>query len=299
MALLNNQINPLFQELDTDYLYHFGLDTNMDLQAIFGDVKYIIITRTNEHAAIIAHKFGKEWYKIKEDFSFTPQFKTERFNLYKAGPVLAISYGFGMPSMLICLNEISKLLVHLNKTDVIAFKVGPAGGLGLDTGSLVVSQEALSSRLEAIHHTIECGDEYTYSTTLDQDIVNEIVAYNQEHKNYNLTMGKVLGSFDFFEEQGRMDGFLPLPYTLEERDLYFERACKSGVKCIDMESLEFAGFCNQVGIRAGIVNAVVVNRFVKDAVSSSDTNHQDQAFDLISGYIISKLSKQQGYGNGD
>ena len=33
------KLNPHFQQLEVDYLYHLGLDTSMDLKKDFGELK--------------------------------------------------------------------------------------------------------------------------------------------------------------------------------------------------------------------------------------------------------------------
>ena len=244
-----------------------------------------------ESAALIAHQLGKAIYQIKEDaFTFTPIFKTERFHLYKVGSTLIISHGVGMPSMMICLNEVTKLLIHTGNTDAEFLKVGPCGGLGIEPGTIVISKSAVNSKLEALQHTIECGEEYVYSTVLDEHLADELIEFNNKYTKFSLIAGKAIGAWDFYEEQGRMDGFLPLEYSLEERDLYFSQAENAGVKCIDMESLEFAAFCNHIGITASIVNAVIVDRFKSDEVNTAHAGHQVLAINLVTRYVAHKLN---------
>lgn len=294
LAVKLDKINPYFQTLDVDFLYHFGLDTSMDLKGIFGKINYVVLTRDHDGAAVIAHLFGKKWYQIQEgSFNFTPIFKTERFHLFKIGPVLIVSHGVGMPSMMICLNELTKLLIYTGNTDAHFLKIGPSGGLGEEPGTIIISRHAVNSKLEALQHTIECGEEYTYSTALDKDFVDDVLEFGKYFDSKRkITSGKSIGAWDFFEEQARLDGFLPLPYTVEDRDSYFQRAQKAGVKCIDMESLEFAAFCNNLGIKGCIINSVIINRLKSDMVKIAHTKYQIYAYKFLINYIAFKLKPE-------
>jgi uridine phosphorylase len=285
------KINPYFRQLDVDYLYHFGLDTSMDLKGIFGIINYVVITRDDNSARLIANRFAKFWYQINEDdFEFKPIFKTERFHLYKIGPVLIVSHGVGMPSMLIALNELAKLLVHTNNEDAQFLKVGPCGGLGLNPGDIVISKSALNSKLEALQYAIECGEEYATATHLDANLIKDVSEFNQQCLKYNVTIGNTIGAWDFYEEQGRMDGFLPINYSIDDRNQYFKHALDAGVISIDMESLQFAAFCNNAGIKACIISEVLVNRLNSDEVNHADASRQIELFDLVTQYILYKIN---------
>ena len=61
-----HKINPHFQKLDIDYLYHLGIDSSMDIESIFADVQYVVLTRQDEYITLLASEFGKQWYGIKE-----------------------------------------------------------------------------------------------------------------------------------------------------------------------------------------------------------------------------------------
>lgn len=289
-----NKVNPYFQKLDVDYLYHLGIDSSMDIKNIFADVKYVVMTRQDEDVTLFASEFGKQWYGVKEEFSFQPLFKTERFHLYKVGPLLAVSHGVGSPSMLICLNEIVKLLVHLKCSNVTFFKVGPAGGIGdaAGVGSLIAIESALNGKLEPIMHSIECGEEFAYPTTLDSKFLNEVIEFSQKHSATKLVLGNSIGASDFYEEQARINGFLTLSTTKEDRDSFLAKAENVGVKSINMEVVAFSGFCRQLDIQACAIDAIVVERNRGDEVRISYLEQQEilaKAFKLITEFILFKL----------
>ena len=55
---------------------------------------------------------------------------------------LSFQHGMGIPSLSIVFHEILKLLHHAGATDVKFFRLGTSGGLGLEPGSVVISQTA-------------------------------------------------------------------------------------------------------------------------------------------------------------
>jgi len=61
----------------------------------------------------------------------------ERYHLYKVGPVICVSHGMGIPSMMILLHEISKLMFYCKATNYVFIRIGTAGGLGMKAGEVV------------------------------------------------------------------------------------------------------------------------------------------------------------------
>ena len=56
--------------------------------------------------------------------------QTDRYSMYKVGPILFVNHGIGCPSLSILLNEILKLLHYADCTDVTFFRIGTCGGIG-------------------------------------------------------------------------------------------------------------------------------------------------------------------------
>lgn len=102
--------NPHLDELETDFLYHLGLDTSMDLKGMFGDVKYVCMGGSPVRAEDFANKAAAELGFEVPAGGAQPIGKTERCSLFKVGPVISVSHGMGMPSMLIFLHELAKLM---------------------------------------------------------------------------------------------------------------------------------------------------------------------------------------------
>ena len=74
-------------------------------------------------------------------------FPLNRYSMFKVGPVLAISHGMGIPSITILLHEVIKLLAHAGVKDPVFFRIGTCGGIGLEGGTVVVTEEVLNGEL--------------------------------------------------------------------------------------------------------------------------------------------------------
>lgn len=70
-----------------------------------------------------------------------------RYSMYKVGPVLAVSHGMGMPSIGILLHELIKLMYHAKCKDPIFLRIGTCGGIGVEGGTVVVTDESVDGLL--------------------------------------------------------------------------------------------------------------------------------------------------------
>lgn len=72
----------------------------------------------------------------------------------------------GIPSVGILLHEVIKLMYHAKVKDPIFFRIGTCGGIGLEGGTVVISEEAvdgmLKSYLELVKNSSERKIPYFY-----------------------------------------------------------------------------------------------------------------------------------------
>lgn len=66
---------------------------------------------------------------------------------FKVGPVLSISHGMGVPSVGILLHEMIKLMYHAKCKDPIFIRIGTCGGIGVEGGTVVITEEAVDGLL--------------------------------------------------------------------------------------------------------------------------------------------------------
>jgi uridine phosphorylase len=253
-----HRLNKHFQRLAIDYLYHLGLDSTMDLTQGFGAIHNVIFTRSPSTAKILSQKLASSLFKIPQALVQCPTIaKDERYHMYKLPHTIIISHGIGAPSLLICLNEITKLLIHAGVSAVNFLRVGPADGLGVDVNQLIIAHEALSPQLQPQWQNIEFGTEQIYPTQLAPQLLQTITQLNPQA---NFIHGKILSSNNFYAGLGRVNGAIAPNFSPQERAAYFSRAAAAGVKAMDLESTCFSAFCRNFNIPAAMLAYCIADR---------------------------------------
>lgn len=70
------------------------------------------------------------------------------------GPVLSISHGMGVPSLSILLHEIIKLMYHAKCKDPVFIRIGTCGGVGVDGGTVIISDDAVDGLLRSVYEVV-------------------------------------------------------------------------------------------------------------------------------------------------
>ncbi|XP_063778714.1 uridine phosphorylase 1 isoform X2 [Pseudophryne corroboree] len=214
---------------------------------------------------------------------------TDRYAMYKVGPVLSISHGMGIPSISIMLHELIKLLYHSKCSDVIVIRIGTSGGIGIEPGSVVITSQSVNPCFKPEFEQIVLGKTVVRSTELDAELAQEFVKCSQEINEFNTLVGNTMCTLDFYEGQGRLDGAICL-YTEEEKMQYLKAAYDAGIRNIEMESSVFAAMCNISGLKAAVVCVTILNRLEGDQITSSHdvlAEFQQRPQKLV-GYFIKK-----------
>lgn len=60
----------------------------------------------------------------------------------------------GVPSVSILLHEIIKLMYHARVKDPIFFRIGTCGGIGVDGGTVVISEEAVDGMMNNYYEVV-------------------------------------------------------------------------------------------------------------------------------------------------
>lgn len=292
MALLRPEIrNPHLDDLEVDYLYHFFLDSGMDLKRMFGDVKFVCMGGSGARARGFAEKAAQELEIEIPEGGLQPIGKTERFELYKIGPVISVSHGMGMPSASINVNEVAKLLDYAGCEDVKFIRIGTSGGIGVEPGTVVITDEALNGELKPVYESIQLGNRREYPTQLDTALTNEIFDCRGA---ILAVIGKTIGADGFYEEQGRLDGALRPEYTEVEKMTFLDRAHAAGVRNFEMEAPLIASFFRRAGLAAAVVNTTLLNRLEGDQVTSTPEQlgeFSDRAQQVVINYLRKKLKE--------
>ncbi|XP_074684518.1 uridine phosphorylase 2 isoform X2 [Strix aluco] len=242
--------NPHLDSMEEDVLYHLDLGTKThNLPAMFGDVKFVCVGGSPNRMRAFAQFMHKELGLAGDGEDLADICAgTDRYAMYRAGPVLSISHGMGIPSISIMLHELIKLLHHAKCRDVTIIRIGTSGGLGIEAGSVVITDMAVDSSFKPRFEQVVLDDVVVRSTELDRDLAEELLTCSKEIPDLPTLIGHTMCTYDFYEGQGRLDGAL-CSFSSEKKLDYLKRAYDAGVRNIEMESTAFAALCRLCGLR--------------------------------------------------
>jgi len=223
-----------------------------------------------------------------------PLGKIERYSLFKVGPVISVNHGMGMPSLSILLHEITKLLYHARATDVTFIRVGTSGGIGLEPGTVVITEEGVNAKLKHEFKQTILGITVRHSTKFDQELVDLAYSLANQAPAIPCTRGLTMGTDDFYEGQSRVDGAI-VEYSDEDRENWLKKLHKAGVTNIEMESCCLAAWCNRLKIPGLIICCTLLDRLHGDQVTSSPeqlATFVDNALQVTLRVIKHKLQPQ-------
>ncbi|XP_026479462.1 uridine phosphorylase 1-like [Ctenocephalides felis] len=287
--------NPHIELMDQDILYHLALGSEShDLVEMFGDIKFVCMGGTPKRMETFAHFImeqighklptGTQLQDISE-FSY-------RYSMYKVGPVLAVSHGMGVPSVGILLHELIKLMYHARVKDPVFFRIGTCGGIGIDGGTVVISEEAVDGLMRSTYETAVLGKIVQRPTKLDKKVVRELKALADPEDPYDTVTGKTMCTNDFYEGQGRMDGAF-CDFSENDKQEYFQQLQQAGIVNLEMESTVFAALTHHAGIKAAVVCVTILDRLKSDQVLAPKEvliEWQNRPQTLVARYIRRYLS---------
>lgn len=268
-ACLVQLCNPHVARMKEDILYHFNLSTSThDLPAMFGDVKFVCVGGSpSRMQAFIKYVSSELGLGLPGEDHPNICVGTDRYAMFKAGPVLSVSHGMGIPSIAIMLHELLKLLHHARCSGVTAIRIGTSGGIGLEPGSVVITRQAVDACFRPEFEQVVLGRRVVRGTQLDAQLAHELLQCSADLSDFRTVLGDTMCTSDFYEGQGRLDGAL-CSYTEADKQEYLRAARAAGVRNIEMESSVFAAMCRACGLPAAVVCVTVLDRLEGDQVSS-------------------------------
>ena len=264
-----------------------------------GAAQFVCMGGSGDRAKIFAEKAATELgLAPMMKCILEPIGKTERFVLYKAGPLISVNHGMGMPSMSILLHEMAKLLHYAGVRDPEFFRMGTSGGLGVEAGNVVIATESVNCRFESAMRKWILGKEVVRPTGLDPALGTALFEAAKGLKDAKgrpiaVFRGRTMGTDDFYEGQGRLDGAI-CEYNEADKLAWIRAAAKEGILNIEMEAPEFAGFCHHLHIRGAVVCCALLNRLVLDQVTASHEEldmFSDNVQKVILAYIKTRLGR--------
>jgi len=285
-------------DMPEDVLYHFALSTKShDLPAMFGDIKFVCIGGSNNRMESFAHFIKNELNLMLPTGCTLTNIAsgTDRYSMFKIGPVLSISHGMGIPSVSIMLHETIKLLYHAKATDVTIFRLGTSGGLGLQPGSVVLTTEAVDGLLRPYLQLPILGKMVDRPAILDHGLAMDLCTLVKPEDAFQVVLGKTMCTLDFYEGQGRLDGAI-CEYDEKAKIQFLKDCAAAGVLNIEMESLCFAAMCHHAGLKGAVVSVTLLDRMKGDQI---DTPHNimnewgTRPAILVARYIKQQMKKNK------
>jgi uridine phosphorylase len=256
-------------------MFHLGLNqVTHDLPTMFGNVKFLLTGGSASRIREIAKKlvsalpaetkYGEyimeDQVKAKDEALLKPIGSTERYEMYKVGPVLLCNHGMGSPSCCIMLHEITKLLHYAGAVDPVYMRLGTSGGIGVEPGSVIVCTEGVDGMLESSYSLPILGEMVSRPTQLDQTLADAVTQASAEGgMGFPVEQGRTMATDCFYEGQGRIDGAM-CGYTEEDKLAWLAKLQAAGVKNMEMEVARFAAFTRHLGIRAAVCNVTLLDR---------------------------------------
>ncbi|KAL3060312.1 uridine phosphorylase 1 [Trematomus bernacchii] len=290
--------NPHLDVMKDDVLYHFGLGTaTHNLPAMFGDVKFVCVGGSPWRMKSFTEYIAAE-IRMEDPESEYPNIcaGTDRYAMYKVGPVLSVSHGMGIPSIAIMLHELIKLLHHAHCEDVTIVRIGTSGGIGLEPGTVVVTKKSMDATFLPKFEQVILGKTVERNTDLDQCLAEELLQCSKELNQFETVIGNTMCTLDFYEGQARLDGAF-CSYTEKDKQDYLKKASEAGICNIEMESSVFAAMCKLSGLRAAVVCVTLLDRLKGDQMNSSHEvlqSYQLRPQILVGNYIKKLLKAKAG-----
>eukprot|EP00050_Salpingoeca_kvevrii_P008072 m.300475 g.300475 ORF g.300475 m.300475 type:complete len:337 (-) comp14469_c0_seq1:91-1101(-) len=278
--------NPHLAHLVLDNLYHFGLDSSQPLEACFGDIRVVCVGGSTGRMEAFARRALRELdIPLPVGSDLINLSSTDRYCLFKAGPMLSVSHGMGVPSMSIMLHEIAKLLHYAKARRVSIIRIGTSGGVGVEPGTVIVTSKVYNGQLEPVHRLAVLGELVERPTTLSRTLSSQLMA--AAPSDIQVLSGATMTCDDFYEGQARLDGAF-CSYSNEDKMNFLKRCKAQGIRNIEMEALGFASFCNHLNVPAAVVCVTLLDRLEGDQLTKDKaalTRYSDNPQRVVYAYI--------------
>lgn len=257
--------------LKVDHLYHLALDTEKDdLEKMFGDVRFVCFggqpSRMEKFSALVARELNIDDHEMDGDRPKNYAAGTDRYSIHKVGPVLSVSHGIGIPSLSVVFNEIIKLVHYAKCKDVEFFRIGTCGGLGLEPGTVVVTEKAVDGEMNPYYKLAVLGKPVQRLAKVDQTLLESLLRCSEPDDDFKTVKGTTFCSDDFYEGQARLDGAF-CEYEEEDKMKFLQELRNKGVCNIEMESLGFLAMCHYAGVKGAVACVTLLDRLQQDTLS--------------------------------
>jgi len=266
------------QHAENDSMYHYGLNTKQhDLKKLFGKVNVVITAGSSSRIRTLAKELHAKYCpNDSEDSLHDFAELAGRYSMFCVENVLMFNHGIGTGSASIAFHEILKLLdyAEVPRDGFVFIRIGTCGGIGIQPGTICLSERVLTETLSENFPFVECGKLRPMPMLLDPTLRSQL-ADTAASLGIAHTECKTLGTNDFYLGQGRLDGAF-CGYGESERFQFLQKLHKQGIRNIEMESHTFSAFCTRANIKGAVMCVSLLNRLGKGKdndliVASKDT----------------------------
>ena len=253
-------------------IYSFDLNTQQVVnlaKKLFG-IKIVCMQGSGIRSFEFAKRLMPEFANGNEDF-FMPVdlIPSSKFNMYRVGDILLVSHGMGNPSALTLLHDITKLMHYAGNKNMEYIRIGTSGGLGIEPGTVVITDTAYMPNLQPFYKMQILDKEYNYPTEFDVNLNKRIVSSQSNNLKFKILCGNTICANDFYLGQARFDGVIQPDYNEKKRAEYFARAKSLNILNFEMESSVVASFCLRANIPAAMIAVTLLDRTLGDQVNAS------------------------------
>jgi uridine phosphorylase len=189
------------------------------------------------------------------------------------------------------LHSLTKLLYYAGNTDLEYIRVGTSGGIGVEAGSVIITQQAYMPNLQPYYQVYELDQEIKIPTLMNDNLVQRIIASQPNNIDFTIRVGNSIAADDFYLGQCRYDGAMLPRQDRIWREIFFQRIQKLNIYNFEMESTALAAFCYQAQIPATMIAVTLLNRLYGDQITASNqqlAEYSDRSQMIAINYLISK-----------
>lgn len=251
-----------------DYLYGLNFHLSSKNLEKFRGIRYVLMQGSDLRAKHLAEKIAGTLSHIDTNYfdaiNLTPMCA---YSCYRVGDILSVSHGMGSSSIMTFLHDISKIMYFAKNHDVKYIRIGTSGGLGIDPGVVVITDQTYMPNLIQGYQCPALEKNIIYPTHMNSELNQEILEAQPDDLPFSVLRGNTIAADDFYLGQSRFDGAIIPPYDEKTRESYFQQIKALSIYNMEMESAAFACFCHRAEISGTMVAATIINRYENDQFS--------------------------------
>eukprot|EP00177_Eucheuma_denticulatum_P000425 GFKZ01000732.1.p1 GENE.GFKZ01000732.1~~GFKZ01000732.1.p1 ORF type:complete len:283 (+),score=16.56 GFKZ01000732.1:1898-2746(+) len=259
-------------------LFHLGYTLPADKTQLSSlrSTRFVLICGSARRALVLASNFTS---RPPSNICLT-----DRYSLYHPCPeVLVASHGIGVASLDVLLHELHTLLQGVGARDWSLIRVGSCGGIGIEAGSVIVSEKVLNGGWEPQWRVWEGGESHVWPVVMDHGLRGELFKVGYERLGPGCVCGVTLCADTFYGGQGRGKG---------DAERWVAKCEQWGVVGVEMEGLALGAFAERVGVKAAMVLAVLVDRKTGEIPVGGEhvlKGYEDRAVAVVVRFVKAQL----------